>query len=70
MVKEGTMCLVSRKFSWLGVGFYGIKEIEPSLMVMIQICKSLCFFKDVFILIRHKAKPSMKEGMSQWLDSL
>jgi hypothetical protein len=28
------------------------------------------FFKDTFVLIRHRAKPSLKEGMSQWLDTL
>jgi hypothetical protein len=31
---------------------------------------SLHFFKDLFSLIRHRAKPSLKEGMSQWLDTL
>jgi hypothetical protein len=28
------------------------------------------FFKDTFVLIRHRTKPSLKEGMSQWLDTL
>jgi hypothetical protein len=31
---------------------------------------SIRFFKDVFILIGHRAKPSLKEGLSQWLDTL
>jgi hypothetical protein len=28
------------------------------------------FFKKVVVLTRHRAKPSLKEGMSDWLDTL
>jgi hypothetical protein len=31
---------------------------------------SIILFKDTFSLIRHRAKPSLKDGMSQWLDTL
>ena len=27
-------------------------------------------FKETFALVMHRAKPSLKEGMQQWLDSL
>jgi hypothetical protein len=31
---------------------------------------SIILFKDTFTLIRHRAKPSLKNGMYQWLDTL
>jgi hypothetical protein len=36
----------------------------------ININECLRFFKEDFILVRHRAKPSLKEGMSSWLDTL
>jgi Zn-dependent peptidase ImmA (M78 family) len=34
--------------------------------------KQPCFvmFKEYFALVMHRAKPSLKEGMQQWIDSL
>ena len=30
----------------------------------------ITFFREVFILTMHRAKPSLKEGMQQWLDAM
>jgi hypothetical protein len=31
---------------------------------------SISLSKDTFALIRHRAKPILKEGMSHWIDTL
>jgi hypothetical protein len=36
----------------------------------VDIQSSVTIFKETFSLIRHMAKPSLKDGMSQWLDTL
>jgi hypothetical protein len=33
-------------------------------------CTAVSFFKESFTLDMHNAKPGLKEGMSQWLDTL
>jgi hypothetical protein len=34
------------------------------------IIQYLRFFKETFFLVMHRAKPSLKEDMQQWLDTL
>jgi hypothetical protein len=36
----------------------------------VAISQCFRFFKEDFSLIMHRAKPSLKEGMTQWLDTL
>jgi hypothetical protein len=63
--------LVLKRLSLWAAGLFGILETKrffeyqnPSIQ------ETMRFFRENFELVRHRAKPSLKEGMSQWLDTL
>jgi hypothetical protein len=44
------------------------KTIFESQHIDLDLCLSI--FKESFELVMHRAKPTLKEGMSQWVDTL
>jgi hypothetical protein len=52
------------------VGVYGFRGIDFSLIIFNSTGECLRDFKKNSNLAMHKAKPSLKEGMQQWLDTL
>ena len=55
------------------IGFWSIWNHRNTILFegdQINMDRCLAMFKETFSLIMHRAKPSLKDGMQQWLDAM